>query len=532
MMGESTQDIFIFIRMSTREFQLLVPNERQCCVRDFRIPPHKATKKTNKERSMAAFDIDYVGENEKEQVKKEPVLTIDTPHPLILYHSKAWKINVDTSYPLQEVFNQKVNFMCEGLTNGTYLSLDVIQGNERIGCGTTLNPDIETLLRMATPSKFGKGMDTVYDENIRKGLEILPDQLVVSPIHYGISENLCENLFKTGSVSFNFSKMAIYQAGGHFDIHRDHVQNADHQGTLLIEVRSEHTGGDLVLSHQGVEYRWSLTDTPSNANSIFNRRDNTLRYVAFFTDMIHRVEPVMSGVRIVLQYDILVRPSVFGDYRKNQWGISSTNNKWDISSTKYYSSPITDRFTSKLFGSLQTIICDDSHGAALPLFHLYPDSQLTPNRLKMKDMHLFSFLIEQGYCVQLTPIVITNKQDYREYEDHDEDDEDAPRRDDFVPGYSVREASIIEIGYVLSQDQQLGQGETDMGTVGLKAYPILDRPSKITYLATGYEQAMYLDTIQHGYYGNEAETSESKYFCVAFVITTPKAITKKIPSLK
>jgi hypothetical protein len=52
-----------------------------------------------------------------------------------------------------------------------------------------------------------------------------------------------------------FSKLAIYEPGGHFHAHRDTVRSHDHQGTLLIEVRSLRTSGDLVLEHNGKEVR-------------------------------------------------------------------------------------------------------------------------------------------------------------------------------------------------------------------------------------------------------------------------------------
>lgn len=61
-------------------------------------------------------------------------------------------------------------------------------------------------------------------------------------------------LFPTASeIRFRFSKMAIDETEGHFDVHRDTVRSHDHQGTLLIEVRSVHTGGDLVLENNGEE---------------------------------------------------------------------------------------------------------------------------------------------------------------------------------------------------------------------------------------------------------------------------------------
>jgi hypothetical protein len=66
-----------------------------------------------------------------------------------------------------------------------------------------------------------------------------------------------------------FSKMAIYEAGGHFDVHRDTVRSHAHQATMLVEVRSTHSGGDLILEPtNGEPVRWSLSSIPSDLGMI------------------------------------------------------------------------------------------------------------------------------------------------------------------------------------------------------------------------------------------------------------------------
>jgi hypothetical protein len=303
--------------------------------------------------------------------------------------------------------------------------------------------------------------------------------------------------------------MAIYEAGGHFDVHRDHVVSADHQGTLLIEVRSEHTGGDLVLSHNGSEYRWSIGTTEEFNQSHLPQ----LRWIAFFTDIDHRVEPVSTGVRIVLQFDIHI-------VETSKTRIVHERYSSRMADGEYFGLPITNTLTSNLMRSLQDLV-SDSRGIALPLFHLYTDAILDPDRLKLKDLELFQTFLNHDYCVQLVPIMIVHREDFRDKEGNSSDEEEAACEEPFIPGYSIRPIPTTERGFVLTEVDH-GDGDGDAATTrSLTACAIHQLPPRITYIATGYEQTRYLHSILTGaYIGNDADTSESHYFCVVFLITT------------
>ena len=107
---------------------------------------------------------------------------------------------------------------------------------------------------------------------------------------------LRQALFPNSELRFKFPKLAINEPGGHFHVHHDTVRSRDHQGTLLIEVKSTHTGGDLVLEHNGKEFRWSLARKDDDGDDSSDDNRDLLRCIAFFTDVNHRVEPVLSGV--------------------------------------------------------------------------------------------------------------------------------------------------------------------------------------------------------------------------------------------
>ena len=83
-------------------------------------------------------------------------------------------------------------------------------------------------------------------------------------------------------------KLVIYKESGHFDAHRDTVRGDGHIGTLVIILNSEYTGGELEVTHGG---RTEVVTGPYN-------------WVAMYGDCLHKINPVTSGTRVSLIYDI------------------------------------------------------------------------------------------------------------------------------------------------------------------------------------------------------------------------------------
>ena len=48
------------------------------------------------------------------------------------------------------------------------------------GLGTLLQPDVDRILAIAKPSPFGQGNNTVFDDNVRKGLELVASQFSIT----------------------------------------------------------------------------------------------------------------------------------------------------------------------------------------------------------------------------------------------------------------------------------------------------------------------------------------------------------------
>ena len=80
----------------------------------------------------------------------------------------------------------------------------------------------------------------------------------------------------------------IYKEGGHFDAHRDTVRGDGHIGTLVVILNSEYIGGELEVTHGG---RTEVVTGPYS-------------WVAMYGDCLHKINPVTSGTRVSLIYDI------------------------------------------------------------------------------------------------------------------------------------------------------------------------------------------------------------------------------------
>ena len=191
--------------------------------------------------------------------------------------------------------------------------------------GTLLKPDVDRIVILAKPSPFGQGNETVFDDNVRKGLELVASQFSIAhedELLQGIREQIQRKLFPLlpggpEALTLKRYKMAIYKEGGHFQFHRDSLHADNHQATLLLEVRSAHKGGKFVIDHYGdgtekikgkseygheTEYNAIFEISFDEAGSV----STPLKWLAFYTDALHKVERVTSGTRIAIQYDVYI----------------------------------------------------------------------------------------------------------------------------------------------------------------------------------------------------------------------------------
>lgn len=92
-----------------------------------------------------------------------------------------------------------------------------------------------------------------------------------------------------------------------FHPHVDTPRGDGQFGSLVVCLPSAHSGGELLVRHEGttVQFDWSTANVSSNC----------IRWAAFYSDCEHEVLEVTSGHRLTLTYNLYIREhkgGVFG----------------------------------------------------------------------------------------------------------------------------------------------------------------------------------------------------------------------------
>lgn len=156
------------------------------------------------------------------------------------------------------------------------------------------------LIAVAEAAPYGMGAETVRDDSVRKCWQI-------DAAHFSIKSavwkkfltatvsRVRKDLGITGKVSAHPYKVLVYGKGGHFKAHRDTEKLDAMFGTLIIALPSAHEGGRLFVRHDGREIEVD-----------FSQKEHLhgFQHAAFFADCEHEVEPVRSGYRCCLVYNL------------------------------------------------------------------------------------------------------------------------------------------------------------------------------------------------------------------------------------
>ncbi|MGC9270953.1 2OG-Fe(II) oxygenase [Acidiphilium sp.] len=155
------------------------------------------------------------------------------------------------------------------------------------------------LIGMAERAPYGRGEQTLVDVAVRRSWQLNPDRVRIRGSGWArtldaIVARAAEGLGVTGKVTAEFYKLLVYDEGSFFVNHRDSEKIPGMFATLIIELPSIHTGGDLIIRHAGREARIeSHLNEPSEA-----------AFAAFYADCVHEVLPVTSGCRLTLVYNL------------------------------------------------------------------------------------------------------------------------------------------------------------------------------------------------------------------------------------
>lgn len=183
-------------------------------------------------------------------------------------------------------------------------------GLEVNGVGEIAYPINETqakaLIKVAQKAPFGKGSETIIDSTVRSVCEIDAGELTFHGSNWATFLDKIINKIKPDlgledyTISAHLYKMLIYEKGDFFLPHKDSEKEKGMFGTLVISLPSKHTGGELVVSFEGVEKVVAFAEDSGNYK---------IGCAAFYADCDHEIKPLISGYRICLVYNLVQQKS-------------------------------------------------------------------------------------------------------------------------------------------------------------------------------------------------------------------------------
>lgn len=285
--------------------------------------------------------------------------------------------------------------------------------------GTLTSPDVAKLLALAAPAPFGHGAQTVYDETVRKALEIAasriefrrtrPDSIRrgdATEVTYPFTDFVDRELLPIGTVAEpSLYKLHIYEKGGHFDWHADTQHGKDHFASAVVILGSRYAGGDLLVKTRYVENEKEKEEDEEEDNEKDDDKEkeqekdekdvvrirqsdepNRCTVAWWYTDCLHCVEPVTEGTRIVLQFDLKMASDDEGSAQLHE-RLHAGSHELNVSEMALQS--VCDKVASYC-AAFDDKDGDNKHDAiAFLLRHLYINASLIPSRLKGIDRQLY-----------------------------------------------------------------------------------------------------------------------------------------------
>ncbi len=165
-----------------------------------------------------------------------------------------------------------------------------------------LRSQTEALHALAEDAPYGRGPRTLVDRDVRRCGQIDAGSVHADDPRWGESLDAivtaaCKALGVTGAVKAELYKLLVYGPGDFFVEHRDTEKAPGMFATLVVALPSEHTGGELVVRHQGRETTVTLSGDDLGV----------ARWVAFYCDCVHELRPVREGYRVALVYNLVAK---------------------------------------------------------------------------------------------------------------------------------------------------------------------------------------------------------------------------------
>ncbi|KAI1262137.1 hypothetical protein F5Y18DRAFT_161064 [Xylariaceae sp. FL1019] len=167
--------------------------------------------------------------------------------------------------------------------------------------------DAKAIIAHCHKSPFGKGAETLVDDNVRRSWELNVDQFTLrNPAWPAAIKDVLPNVHRElgllcplHSIRAEPYKLLLYEEGAFFKPHQDSEKTPGMFGTLVIALPSLHQGGDLSLRHNHEE-----VTIKTSTGSEFG-----FTWASWYSDVFHEVKPVTQGYRLMLTYNLASNPA-------------------------------------------------------------------------------------------------------------------------------------------------------------------------------------------------------------------------------
>ncbi|GJE97692.1 2OG-Fe(II) oxygenase [Phanerochaete sordida] len=183
------------------------------------------------------------------------------------------------------------------------------KGLGRIDFTSHTDDEIKHLADSCDVATFGRGGEDVHDESYRKAGKLDKRHFAsnfcpeLSGLMHVIRHNVLEG-HNGKALKVELYKLNVYGPGSFFKAHKDTPRADNMIASLVVVLPTRHDGGALVLRHEGREFKFE------SAKILAQPQAPSVAYAAFYGDVEHEVEPVVSGSRVTLTYNIYLIDSV------------------------------------------------------------------------------------------------------------------------------------------------------------------------------------------------------------------------------
>lgn len=176
-----------------------------------------------------------------------------------------------------------------------------VKGVGNIGLPLTEH-QAKALIELSEQAPFGRGEETIVDTDVRQCWQISAEDFELGNPQWNealqaAADQIGKELGLSGcKIGFEPYKLLVYEEGSFFTTHRDTEKIPNMFATWVVNLPSEHEGGELMVSHAGQSQSYSFADSPLFETS----------FVAFYADCYHEVKPITAGYRLCLVYNLAI----------------------------------------------------------------------------------------------------------------------------------------------------------------------------------------------------------------------------------